>query len=320
MLITKKGIGFLSILLVVISSLSWGGEVVDIGKAGMGARVLGMGKAFVGIADDCNSLFANPAGLAKVQKIELVSMKTSLMGDVDYLMAGGSFPMEIGTIAVGYISGGVDGIVLTTLSNGRPAAGNSISYSDKEILVGYGVEVGSLLGGILDGKLYGGTTLKLLVKEAGSEGNGSGYGLDLGLLYEPTTAFALGISQRNIGSQVNWKSGASDEVAGITVLGMKLDLGKVLLGLDAELAKATAPLLMHGGMEWKAMDYLALRAGLDQLPAPASDGSTQKATASNSLTLGVGLNLFGVQIDYAHHPYYDETENTTQFVSVGYSK
>jgi len=41
---------------------------------GMGARALGMGGAFVAVANDANALYYNPAGLALIEDHDVTSM------------------------------------------------------------------------------------------------------------------------------------------------------------------------------------------------------------------------------------------------------
>ena len=49
-------------------------EEIAIGNAfGLGARTMGMGGAFLAVADDFTTLYWNPAGLAQIRKFELYS-------------------------------------------------------------------------------------------------------------------------------------------------------------------------------------------------------------------------------------------------------
>ncbi|MFC1477937.1 PorV/PorQ family protein [Candidatus Margulisiibacteriota bacterium] len=314
------------IVLMVWPLMAGGGSVSDLNKVGVGARVMGMGNTFVGIADDCNSLFSNPAGLGTIGSLELMSMKTSLIGDVDYLVLGGAFPLETGTLGVGYIGANVEDIILVTALNSysRPVAGDRTSYGEKEFFLGYGVDLLKDIAGMidLDGSLYLGANAKLYSKEAAGvdQGQGSGFGMDLGLLYAPTDKFSLGISQQNIGSQISWQSGAKDQVEALTKIGLKLQVEKIMLGMDADIAGDDRPIVMHGGAEWWVMPQLAVRGGFDQSVQPKVEGSAAKNTVISNITFGVGLKLWGVSIDYAYHPYYEETDNLTHFMSLSYSQ
>ncbi|MFC1596121.1 hypothetical protein ACFL4D_02405 [Candidatus Margulisiibacteriota bacterium] len=322
----KKITLLLIVIFIALPLIAEVGSVGDLNEIGMGARVLGMGKAFVGIADDSNSIFSNPAGLGSIHKMEVMSMKASLQGDIDYLVLGGSLPLEIGTVGVGYIASTVDDIVLVSAlnANGRPVAGNSISYKEQEVYVGYGMDILQSIRGLLDldGALYLGANLKLFLKEASgiTDGQGTGLGADIGLLYAPTDQFSIGISQQNLSSQISWQSGAKDDVQGLTKIGMKLNADKVLLGLDADIAGSDQPVLLHGGVEWQVIPYLSVRGGVDQILEPQVSGSANKAGVASNMTLGVGLQLMGVKLDYAYHPFYDEEDNLTHFVSLSYSK
>ena len=46
----------------------------------VGARPMGMGATFVGVADDANTLYWNPAGLPQLQRQEFTFMYTDLYG------------------------------------------------------------------------------------------------------------------------------------------------------------------------------------------------------------------------------------------------
>ena len=48
-------------------------------EIGMGARALGMGGAFVAVADDANAIYYNPAGLAYMEGRNITSLYSSLL-------------------------------------------------------------------------------------------------------------------------------------------------------------------------------------------------------------------------------------------------
>ena len=67
---------------------SWAG-FPDIG---LGARPMGMGGAFVAVADDVNSIFWNPAGISQIQRVELSSMYFNPYGlSVNSQLLSGAF-------------------------------------------------------------------------------------------------------------------------------------------------------------------------------------------------------------------------------------
>lgn len=71
-------------------------------KIGTSARAVGMGEAFVAIADDASSLFYNPGGLARVKGKEFLANHTELPADInhDYLALAYPLPGLGGHIGV----------------------------------------------------------------------------------------------------------------------------------------------------------------------------------------------------------------------------
>ncbi len=57
-------------------------------RYGIGGRALGMGRAFVGVADDASGVYWNPAGIVGTKRFELSSMYTNLYFDSEYAYFG----------------------------------------------------------------------------------------------------------------------------------------------------------------------------------------------------------------------------------------
>src|ERR1700741_1862482 len=85
-------------------------------RIGVGARALGMGSAFAGLADDGTAAFWNPAGLATLSSREVTAMHAEQFGSIvkyDFL----SYTMPLGApgqpkqaFAISLIRLGVDNI------------------------------------------------------------------------------------------------------------------------------------------------------------------------------------------------------------------
>ena len=60
---------------------------------GVGARAMGMGKAYVAVAEDCDTIFTNPAGLGEIDAFQLSSMSGKIFDEVQYLQFGGVYPL-----------------------------------------------------------------------------------------------------------------------------------------------------------------------------------------------------------------------------------
>jgi hypothetical protein len=74
--------------LVLVGALLWSAPASATKYAGAfmedggGARALGMGSAFVAVADDASAAFFNPAGIVDAQRVELMLMHSERFGDL----------------------------------------------------------------------------------------------------------------------------------------------------------------------------------------------------------------------------------------------
>ncbi len=76
-------------------------------KIGVGARAVGMGGAFVAVADDATAIYWNPAGISRLEKNEAVIIHTNWIADISFDFAGVVIPAG---------SWGNIGVAVTSLS------------------------------------------------------------------------------------------------------------------------------------------------------------------------------------------------------------
>jgi hypothetical protein len=77
-----RRIGF-SLLVLLLTSGLWAGRYAgDFMSLGTGARPLGMGGAFAGVADNGDAIYWNPAGLAQIRRTEVNLMHAFLYKDL----------------------------------------------------------------------------------------------------------------------------------------------------------------------------------------------------------------------------------------------
>jgi len=229
-------------------------------KLPAGARPTAMGGAFVGLADDLNSLTWNPAGLANVTAMEFSMMHSSYLADSYYDVLAGALPLPwLGTAAaslnmlnfgtlphtveqVGGLFGGITG-------NG--------SAEDVFFTVGWGTKLPPLLG--LD-RIKAGVNAKLTFEQL-SGGSMAGVGISGGALWDaPVDGLRVGTMIDNLGGvggaglmPLSWVAGAS----------YARDINRDFTGLavlDTRVA-IDVGLTLNLGLEVAAFDLLTARAG-----------------------------------------------------------
>lgn len=329
-----------SCLLLVVSYS--GHALVDLGEVGVGARVLGMGKASVGGIDDASAIFTNPAALTLNPNLNIISMSGTILTDVGYLVVGAADNSPWGRIGIGYVNASVGGIPITTVTGTGSSAAisweSSTDYSSSIIYFTYGsdlsrflwghlknVSVGASLKYFLQGFSGGGTTMQDAV--------GNGMDADLGFVWDVNSWTRLGATFNNClpfnyGGKFTWqKNSVEESIAMATRLGgtFKL-LGESALypnkdqNLDLNIEYenghgAGRPVVWHTGLEYWPIEMVALRLGFDQKPRANLSGGMG---VENNLTAGVGLIYTGFTFDYAYHQYGDVGDNTSHFFSIGY--
>ncbi|MGB9613505.1 MAG: S-layer homology domain-containing protein [Candidatus Margulisiibacteriota bacterium] len=290
---------------------------------GVGARSLGMGRAYVGVAEDSDALFSNPAGIARATGPRLSTMYTSLMDDIGYTVIGGVYPYgQKSALGAGIINSSSD--LSLTNSNGSSAGagrwGNTMlflsagtylnnlpafSNLDKDILIGGSFKYYSRMGS-------GGNDVIPNISDA----SGTGYGFDLGILYPATEYLTLGLAGQNLlASKLTASTGSNDDIPSTLKLGAKLTLigkeGEALsshssrrlyLNADYDINGNNLPNTPHLGLEFWPTGNFAMRAGVD----------------GNNPTLGLGLRLSGLEFNYAYHTYDGIGQNATSFFSISY--
>jgi hypothetical protein len=305
-------------LLVIPRSASSGeliGPAEDPIRIGVGARLMGMGKAFVALADDGSAIFTNPAGLSELESWYFLSMYSNLMNEIPYVTLSYSHPLKLQGIplglAVGYVGSGVADIISPT-----QAGFTYFDYHNTLILLS--------LAGRVNQSLSLGLNFKFFDEGYSGVVNASGRGsdMDLGLKYTISEQAALGITFQNFlpvsaGGRLTWDSGLYESIPCLLKMGgaFKFLDNRVRLAVDNDYwLTRELPMQLHAGVEWELHPILILRGGVDQ--------SISSATARNvhsNLTLGVGLRLLGSRLDYAYHPYHEEQGNITHFFSFSFS-
>ncbi|TFH01384.1 MAG: PorV/PorQ family protein [Calditrichales bacterium] len=148
---------------------------------GFGARAMGLGNAFVAMADDPTALYWNPAGLDYVWQQSLTFFHASLPEGGLYDFIGYAYPtLDLGTFAAGIGRIGIGGIPETNLVGDDLG---TFSFETYRAYFGYGLKLPWDLSTGLSLKLHRRSWGQLV--QLGSDVNATGIGLDFGIMYRP---------------------------------------------------------------------------------------------------------------------------------------
>ncbi|MFA4857720.1 MAG: S-layer homology domain-containing protein [Candidatus Margulisiibacteriota bacterium] len=319
----------LAVIIILLLLALPAAAITDPLAIGVGARSLGMGRTYVGYAENADALFVNPAGLGRLEGIAATNMQANLMNDINFMLLGGAYPVAAGhTVGAGYVGMGTADIDLRNADGSSAGTG---TYNRAVYFLSYGVKANSL-SSLLSDNVYLGTNLKyfsyaLSGSDALAEGSGGGFDMDLSLLYQANPWLSLGYTQQDLlpasaGGKVTFANGYEEGINSVSKLGSKVQiLGdqesalkksdfNLSVGLDADLYVDEAmPMAMHLGGEFWPNDILAVRMGLDQDPSAGNGVVT-------NLCGGLGVRYKGIAFDYAYHPYSSYSENATHYFSV----
>jgi len=229
-------------------------------KLPAGARPTAMGGAFVGLADDLNSLTWNPAGLANVDAMEFTMMHSSYLADSYYDVLAAALPLPwLGTGAASLNMLNYGSLPHTLEQAGGLFGGLTGNGSAEDVFftVGWGAALPPVLG--LD-RIKAGANAKLTFQQL-SGGSMAGVGISGGALWDsPVEGLRVGTMIDNIGAvggagamPLSWVAGASyardfnNDFRGLAALDTRVAID---VGLTVNL-----------GIELAAFDMLTIRTG-----------------------------------------------------------
>jgi hypothetical protein len=276
---------------------------------GVGARALGMGSAFVAVADDVTAGYWNPAGLADVRVRAVQLMHSETFGDVvNYDTGATVIPLSDGAVGLTFVRLAVDDIPFTDFEQDE----NRIYYSEAGITWESDAEMAMLVSyarGVND-RLNLGGNLKMIRKNI-AEFTCYGLGFDLGAKYRLWSNTTLGANIQDVTTTfLSWSTKERERILPTAKLGLaqRFDLpsmeGVLTLAADADLRFENRRLSdqyhagpvsadTHYGAEFLYRRTVAVRAGV----------------AMGQLTAGAGVQLGAFTVDYAFgkHQYLDSS-------------
>lgn len=318
---------------VQVSATKYAGEFMALGG---GARALGMGGAFISIANDASTVFWNPAGISGFKERQALFMHSERFGDMvnynfaSYVMPFNAFSSEEHEGALGFalIHLGVDDIIITSgleweelngITGFQPEEGDRLiydvnnlpkeSHNDFALLSSYALKTS-----------YGrvGGTLKILYTNSIAGYSSYGVGLDFGYLKENILPHLnVGVKlQDATGTYLSWSSGTNEFIAPALKIGTSYAYsskplnGTILLAVGSDfyfenrqsasqfwIEQVSADL--HIGGEMQFQDRVMIRGGLD--------------AGNPTAGAGIRIGMLGFDYAYLHHARPDGDENSGRF-------
>jgi len=255
----------LSFLPMAVSAAEPGVDAGSFVRFGIGARALGMGGAFVALADDSSAVYWNPAGLAFSQGFTLGGMYTDKFSQgIQYQFVSLQGAFKEFSAALSLVRQAIEGIPFY----GEGENGTFSEYQNLW-LASFALEPITTEDGTAAFAL--GANVKYYLHEL-LEGRGRGFGFDVGLLlrlYEEWGALSLGAVSRDVrGTVIQWKGTGqepSNNVPWVNSLGICIATfeGKLRLVGDVDLAMGRSLLnRVHLGAEIWPVQALGIRGGL----------------------------------------------------------
>lgn len=256
--------------------------MADFEDLGVGARPIGMGRAFVGLVDDVNAIYYNPAGLGQLKGKEFTcgygKLYWGLNGPGETNLGSGfigyGHPLDWGTLGVGWLN-----LSLTRY------------YQENTFIFSYGKQISR--------PWYIGMNLKLLSKRYGKDAytranpifmnygySATRFSMDLGGLYELTKRISLGLSLMDINQPNVELAHEGSKVPLCVKIGLAYKNGTLNLALDTAYKDRDAN-VYAGGEKWFFSKILGIRGGL-------GIGSREY----RSLSLGTSFNIKLFEFDY----------------------
>jgi hypothetical protein len=293
----------LTLLVLPVMAAKYAGEFLSFG---LGGRALGMGGAYVSIADDGFASYWNPANTALSSHQLIFNHSSNFDGLLTYDALGYTRPVKNGGLGLVFVRLSIKGIPYTNNAlvdlnnNGLMDPGERLDYglitdiqdAESALFLNY--------SRMYRKNIFWGANLKLVNKSVGSN-SAWGIGLDAGFLARLPHDLRLGLNLQDITTTyLAWDTGEKEIITPAARLGLSWNPGfagstalTISTGFDLRFeGRRTASQYYlgnlsadsHYGLEYVLKQRLALRLGSDL----------------GRLTAGAGLRLGRFNFDYAY--------------------
>ena len=310
----KKSAFLLTTLIVIGSSLQaqtviakYAGEFMALG---VGGRALGMGGAFVAVANDVTSGYYNPAGLANLNYPQLALMHSEQFGNlVNYDYGAVAIPFQNDmSFGLSVMRLGVDGIPDTRNALYDANGDGIIDINDDRLDYSKITEFSNqdwafylTFAKRQTDNFYWGINAKIIRRDLGDIASANGIGFDVGAYYTPIENLFLGANLQDATTTlVAWSTGRNELVSPTLKVGTAYKVveflgGYIMPALDLDIRFENRQFAsnfnvgpisfdMHAGLEYTFKNLIYVRGGYNDV---------------KQFTIGAGVKLPKLNIDYS---------------------
>lgn len=266
-------------------------------KVAMSPRAIAMGGAFSALADDSGAVFVNPAGLAQFEQREVgfgftQYFQDAKMGNFSYAgtVAGKRFGLGLTFMNVG-------GIEKRGLSDAAGVVPELGSFSSNDLALSLAYAKKGAFPGLLD-KLDAGFDVKF-IRSAIDTKSAFALALDAGVIYHASERVNFSVAMANLGNKMKFDT-VSDPLPFSLRAGV-LYKPQPSMNFVGELNQYLVDEKFYPsvGAEYWFRDSFALRGGYKFGYDTANLGNQV------GMSLGFGLKVSGLGVDYAYLPFGD---------------
>jgi len=301
-------------LIILIFSLNLAEAQTVFGKyagefmaIGVGGRALGMGGAFVSVANDVTAGYYNPAGLGHIDYPQIALMHDERYGNLvnyDYAAVGIPFSTDM-SFGLSIMRLGVDdipdtrGALIDLNGNGILDGNEKLDYNLISKFSNQDWAFYLTFAKRESETFYYGANVKFIKRSLG-DFSATGVGFDIGAWYVPFERLSVGANIQDVTTTlVSWSTGRNELIAPTAKIGAsyRLDfLGGVFtpaLDLDVRFENrrfasnfniGPVSFDMHAGLEYNYKNIFAIRGGYNDV---------------KQFTIGAGVKLPKLNIDYS---------------------
>jgi outer membrane protein OmpA-like peptidoglycan-associated protein len=244
-------------------------------RMGVHARSLGMGGAFVGIADDASAVYWNPAGLANINNLSVTTMYSAGMEfDRTYNFFGAGYnTQKYGVLGFGFINAGLSDIQLYDNSGAENGTGD---FGDNILYLGYAYKFKYFSTGL---------NFKMLFLNVVDDYEENGFGMDFGIYSEPVRGFSVGFTAADLFTKVGDFDAPHKLSLGIAFR----PTSDLVFDIDAVKVEDEDSYFNYGA------EY-----GVNVIGDEYHDILFRMGMNDNNVTLGFGVNYKFVEFNYAY--------------------